>query len=78
MQKDYLALELDKILRLLAEQTSFEDAKQLALSLEPSKGLFEVNELLRETYDAHALSGRFGTPSFGNLHNMTNAPRWSF
>lgn len=75
MQKDYLALELDKILRLLAEQTSFEDAKQLALSLEPSKGLFEVNELLRETYDAHALSGRFGTPSFGNLHNMTNALR---
>jgi len=75
MKKDYIALELDKILQLLAEQTSFEDARQAALSIEPSTGLFEVKELLQETYDAHALSGRFGTPSFGNLHNMTNALR---
>lgn len=75
MKKDHQALELDKVLALLAEQTSFEDARQMALALEPSEGLFEVKELLQETYDAHALSGRFGAPSFGNLHNMTNALR---
>lgn len=73
MKKDHLSLELDKILEKLAEQTSFEDAKQLALSLEPATGLFEVNELLRETSDAHSLTGRFGAPSFGNLHNINNA-----
>lgn len=75
MKKDHQALELDKVLSLLAEQTSFEDARQMALTLEPSEGLFEVKELLQETYDAHALAGRFGAPAFGNLHNMTNALR---
>ena len=58
---------------MLAEQTSFEDARTAALETEPSSGLFEVNELLRETYDAHALTGRFGAPAFGNIHNMTNS-----
>ena len=75
MNKDHKALELDKILEKLAEQTSFEDAAQLALAIEPSNGLFEVRELLKETSDAHSLSARFGAPSFGNLHNMTNALR---
>ena len=75
MNKDHKALELDKILEKLAEQTSFEDAAQLALAIEPSSGLFEVRELLKETSDAHSLSARFGAPSFGNLHNMTNALR---
>lgn len=75
MNKDNISLELDKILEMLAEQTSFEDAKTAALETEPSTGLFEVNELLRETYDAHALTGRFGAPAFGNIHNMTNALR---
>ncbi len=75
MEKDYRSLELDKILERLAEHTSFEDARQMALEIEPSHGLFEVQELLRETYDAHALSGRFGAPAFGNLHNVTNAAR---
>ena len=75
MNKNYKSLELDKILLKLSEQTSFEDARNLALSLEPSHGLFEANELLKETSDAHMLTGRFGAPSFGNLHNMTNALR---
>lgn len=75
MNKNYKSLELDKILLKLSEQTSFEDARNLALSLEPSHGLFEANELLKETSDAHMLTGRFGAPSFGNLHNITNALR---
>ena len=58
MNKDNISLELNKILEMLAEQTSFEDARTAALEAEPSSGLFEVNELLRETYDAHALTGR--------------------
>ena len=73
MNRDQQSLELHKILELLAEQTSFEDARKLALETEVSTGLFEVKELLQETYDAHALVGRFGAPAFGNLHNMKNA-----
>ncbi len=75
MNKNYKSLELDKVLDMLAQLTSFEDAKELALSLEPSYSLFEVNELIRETSDAHSLSARFGSPSFGNLHNIKNSLR---
>ena len=75
MNKNHKSLELDKILDMLAEQTSFEDARNLALSIEPSPYLFEVNELITETSDAHSLIARFGAPSFGNLHNINNSLR---
>ena len=35
------------------------------MSMEPSTGLYEVKLLLQETDDAHMLTGRFGSPSFG-------------
>lgn len=73
--KFYKCLELDKILSLLADETSMERAREAALTLEPSSGLFEANELLAETNDAHMLVGRFGTPSFGTVRDMTNALR---
>lgn len=75
MNKNLKALEFDKILIRLAEQTSFADAKELAMSLEPSCGLFETQTLLQETADAHALIGRFGSPAFGNIHNMNGSLR---
>lgn len=75
MNKHLKAIEFDKILEKLAEHTSFDDARQLALSLEPSGGLFEVNTLLAETSDAHSLSGRFGSPAFGSIHNMNSSLR---
>ena len=73
MDKNLKAIEYDRILEMLAEQTSFADARELALSTEPSHGLFEVNTLLQETVDAHSLMARFGSPAFGNLHNMSGA-----
>lgn len=75
MNKHCRALELDKVLVRLADLTSCDDAKQAVLSITPSTGLFEVNELLKETGDAHMLSGRFGSPAFGGLSNVTNALR---
>lgn len=73
INKHYRALELDKILAKAADLTSCDDAREAVLSITPSTGLFEVNELLKETSDAHMLSGRFGTPSFGGLTNVTNS-----
>lgn len=73
MDKNLKAIEYDKILEKLAEHTSFADARELALSMEPSQGLFEVNTLLQETSDAHSLMARFGSPAFGNIHNMSGA-----
>ena len=73
MDKNLKAIEFDKILEKLSQHASFEASKELALTLEPSCGLYEAKTLLQETYDAHSLSGRFGTPAFGNLHDMSGS-----
>nr|WP_319487483.1 endonuclease MutS2 [uncultured Caproiciproducens sp.] len=75
MQRHYRALELDKILKLLAAETACEDAAELALLLTPSVSLTEVQRLLADTDDAHTLLARFGAPSFGGLKNVTNSLR---
>lgn len=73
--RHYRVVELDKILKMLAGKCSCEDAAELALKLEPSNSLNEINKLLKETEDAHMLSGRFGSPSFGGIHSVSNALR---
>ena len=66
------ALELDKILKMLASRAPMEDAKQRALSLRPETDLKKVNHLLSETDDAFRLSSGYGSPSFGNAKNIAN------
>ncbi len=75
MNRHYKALELPKILTLLAKETTIPDAYELALKTEPMYGLFEVEEALKQTDDAYMLIGRFGAPSFGGMNNITNALR---
>ena len=75
MQKHYRALELDKILKMLAGETACDDAAALALQLIPSHSLSEVQRLLKETDEAHTLMARFGAPSFGGLKNVSNSLR---
>lgn len=73
MNKNYTSLELNKILQLLANQTSCADSTELALKLQPSCNLEEVRSSLKNTSDAHMLVGRFGGPSFGGLVNIKNS-----
>jgi len=73
--RHHKALELDKILSLLATETACADAAELAEEIEPSSALFEVNQLLSETSAAHMLIGRFGSPSFGGIKNMNSSVR---
>lgn len=75
MNRHYKALELDKILNMLANETAIPDAHEQALRIEPMWGLFEVNEALNQTQDAHMLIGRFGAPSFSGISNIANALR---
>ncbi|HHZ06637.1 MAG TPA: endonuclease MutS2 [Clostridiales bacterium] len=75
MDRNFKALELDKVLNMLAKETTCADAYEQALTITPSYGLYEVNLLLKETQDAHMLSGRFGSPSFGGIKNVTNSLR---
>ena len=75
MQKDYISLELPKILLQLADLTACEDAREKALALTPSYDIFEVSDLLSKTEAAHILIAKFGAPGFGGLMNTDNSLR---
>ncbi len=75
MNKHYKTLELDKILDMLAKEIPCEEGAAMALDIEPSHDIGEVRYLLKQTYDAHMLIGRFGSPSMGGLKNITSPLR---
>ncbi len=75
MNRHYKTLELDKILQMLAEETSIAESGEDALRIEPVASLDKAELLLTQTEDAHMLIGRFGAPSFGGIDNVTNALR---
>ena len=66
MNRHYHALELDKILELLAGQTNGPDAAQAARELRPVPVLAEVKRLQQETAAAFTLMARFGSPVRGS------------
>ncbi len=75
MNKNEKALELDKILQMLANETASADAAEQALALVPVHRAEEVSALLEETDAAYILSARFGSPTFYGMTNVTNALR---
>lgn len=73
MNKHYISLELDKILKMLSDTASSADAKEKALEIKPLTDYFEVLELLDKTEAAYIFIAKFGAPSFGGLQNVNNA-----
>ena len=65
MNRDYIALDLDKILERLSSFVCSEDGKSEIEKLEPQTELSSAQALLNQTTDAHMLMARFGAPSFG-------------
>ena len=64
------ALELDKILAMLADCAGSDDARERALALRPVTDLGEARREMQLTADANMLSSRFGTPAFSRLKNV--------
>ncbi len=75
MDKYLRTLELDKVLEMLANVCSCKDTQQRARELEPATEPDEVRARLAESWDAHSLIGRFGTPRFGGIQNTSNSLR---
>lgn len=73
MNRDYIALDLDKVLEKLSSFVCSEDGKSEIEKLEPQTELSSAQALLNQTTDAHMLMARFGAPSFGGLKNVNNA-----
>ncbi len=75
MDKNYRALELDKILEMVARETTCDDAAELARAIKPVYTAAEAEYLLQETDAAFVLMAKFGAPSFYGMKNVTNALR---
>lgn len=71
MDKYCKTLELDKILEMLADETSNEKTRNMALSIVPSSDLDEVKGEIDKVSDAFDLIVRFGTPSFYNIKDIS-------
>lgn len=75
MDKHYRALELDKILEMVAQETSSADGAELARKMEPVYTAAEAQWLLQETDAAFVAMAKFGAPSFYGMKNVTNPLR---
>ena len=75
MDKHTKALELDKILEMVAEECSSQDGAQLARELEPVHTVAEAQWLLGETDAAFVAMAKYGAPSFYGMKNVTNPLR---
>ena len=75
MDKNYRALELDKILEMVAKEATCPDAAELARAIQPVYTAAGARHLLEETDAAFVLMAKFGAPSFYGLQNVTNALR---
>lgn len=74
-QKYMRSIELDKILRMVAQRASCEDSRNLAEAMIPAAELDRAQQLLTETDDAYILMARFGSPSYSGLVNIVNPVR---
>ena len=72
MDKYLKTLELDKILDMLAEHTSNEETRRMALSVRPDADLERVRYECLKTSQALELSVQFGTPPFSNFKDVTS------
>lgn len=75
MNRNHKALELDKILQMLANETTCQDSYDMALQIKPERNLKRVQELIEKTDTAYVLMAKFGAPSFYGLKNVVNPLR---
>ena len=73
MDKNLQTLELDKILQMLKNEASCDEAKERCEGIRPSNDFITVCNMLKQTQDAHSLLARFGAPSFSGLRNVNGA-----
>lgn len=72
-EKHLRALELDKVLELLAAKTTSEASAEKIRTLRPFDEYRDVADAIQRTADINSLSIRFGTPGLGGIHDCTAA-----
>ena len=69
-EKSLSKLELDKVLSLLADHASSQEAKDRCMAIRPSADADEIRHLLEETSAACKCITIKGSPSFGGLYDV--------
>jgi DNA mismatch repair protein MutS2 len=69
--KHFLALELDKVLELLAAKTTSEASAARAREIIPYDDWRDVTRAVERTADINTLSVRFGTPGLGGIRDCS-------
>ncbi|MCM1505958.1 MAG: endonuclease MutS2 [Ruminococcus flavefaciens] len=75
MNKYLKTLELDKILDMLAELTSNDETRRMAMAVRPDNDLERVRYECLKTSQAFSLSVQFGTPPFSSFKDITATAR---
>ena len=70
MNRHLKAIELDKVLNMVAERACNEDAKEAILNLRPESNLQLVADLLKKTEAAYILLAKFGGPALVDLKTL--------
>ncbi len=71
--RHHKALELDKVLEMLAVYTCCADSRELALNIKPESDITIAKGELKKTEDAFILLAKYGSPSFGSVKNVNNS-----
>lgn len=75
LKKTIKTLELDKILQLLSNEATLEDAKEQSLKIKPDTDINEVRRQLNATNDAYSFMLKYQAPSFGSAVNVASPLR---
>ena len=67
MNKDYVKLELDKILEMLSEQAYSQACKDIISILTPLGDVDRIRDESAKTDDAFKMTSKFGTPRFSDI-----------
>ncbi|MCL1903103.1 MAG: endonuclease MutS2 [Oscillospiraceae bacterium] len=67
MNKDYIKLELDKILRLLSEEACSQACKERICKIEPLCDIDKIRTESAKTDDAFKMASKLGTPRFSDI-----------
>ncbi len=72
-KKAYATLEFDKILDLLASHSPFEGCSDIIKSISPSVSREFIITMQKQTTEAKDYIVKKGAPSFGGIHDISNA-----
>lgn len=75
MKKDYIKLELDKVLNLLKNEAWSDQCRENIDAVEPLYDIDDIKAQMQKTDDAFVLASKYGTPRFYRVKNVCDSAK---